>query len=420
MEKRYGIIGKSLPHSYSKIIHEHLFNKKYDIIELNEKEFDVFIKHKSFSGVNITIPYKQKIIPYLDYIDEHAKKIGAVNTVLNKNGKLYGYNTDYLGFLDLIKVNNIQIKNKNVLILGHGGTSNTCKYVVNKLHAKRIDVVSREKIEGTISYEEAYKLNDVQIIINTTPVGMYPHNFESPIDISHFDHLETVIDVIYNPLRTKLLVDAKKRNIKYCGGLYMLISQAVYASMYFQNKQLDLSIVDEIYTDIRFSRENIVLIGMPGSGKSTIGPVLAKYYNCNYVDVDDLIEKQTGLFVKEFIDFKGIDEFRKYESNVIKDLSKKQYTVISTGGGIILNEQNIDNLKQNGIIIFVDRDLKYLKPTDNRPLTNDYEKLKKRYEERYGLYTKYADFIVKNNNDIEDTIKEIIKIFNDYEKNINN
>ena len=414
---KYGVIGKTLKHSFSKEIHEALFDMTYDIIELEPKEFISFIESRKFLGVNITIPYKQDVIPMLDYIDEHAKNINAVNTVVNRNGVLSGYNTDYLGLMDLIKVNDIEIEGKNVLLLGNGGTSKTARYVLNLLKAKKVTVVSRGNEEGTISFEDAKNVKDINVIVNTTPVGMYPNNDGRIISLDNYPLLESVVDVVYNPLRTMLSIDAKNKGLKYAGGLYMLVSQAIYASEYFQDKEIDKLVISKIFKDIKSKRENIVLIGMPTSGKTTIGKLLQDTLNRDFVDSDEEITKLTGLTPSEYITNKGIEEFRKVEANVIKELSKKQDVIISTGGGVILDKNNMDNLSQNGFVVFIDRPLELLKASSDRPLSNTTADLEKRYNERYELYRKYADVVINNNQDIEYALKEIVKEFTRYEEN---
>ena len=283
----YGLIGKKLGHSFSKTIHESIMNYEYILKELNEEELDSFMKEKDFKAINVTIPYKHEVIKYLDELDDSVKKIGACNVVVNKDGYLSGYNSDYFGLKSLIHKNSIVVKDKKCLILGSGGTSKTAYWVLKDLEAKEIIFVSRSKKEGCITYDEAYELSDVNIIVNTTPKGMYPNNDELIIDISKFDKLEGVVDVIFNPLRTRLIEQAISKGIKNAGGLYMLVAQAVKAIEYFKDIKLDEKNIDEVYLKLLKEKENVVLIGMPGCGKSTI----AKELKGKLVDVDEYFHR---------------------------------------------------------------------------------------------------------------------------------
>ena len=408
----YGLIGEKLGHSFSKDIHNLIGNYDYILKEIPKDELTAFMTKKDFKGINVTIPYKQDVIPFLDYIDPKAEEIGAVNTIVNKNGKLYGYNTDFFGLKNLILANSIELKDKKVLILGTGGTSKTALAVARDLGAKEIYKVSRTKSETTISYEEACEKHyDAEIILNTTPVGMFPKNEASPIDISAFKNLQGAIDAIYNPLRTNFILSAKNKAIKASGGLYMLVIQAVVASEFFFDTKYPESLGNSIFKKILSSKENIVFAGMPGCGKSTIGAEIAKALNREFIDSDAYIWKTTGLKPDQIIREKGVDAFRDIESECIKETSSKQNCVISTGGGAILREKNVKFLKQNGIIIFIDRKIENIKPTDDRPLSNNQEKLKTLYKERYPIYKACADFTVENNKDINSVKNEILKIW---------
>ncbi|MCQ3034946.1 MAG: shikimate dehydrogenase [Bacilli bacterium] len=413
---KFGLIGRTLKHSFSKYIHEGFFGDSYNLFELEPNELSDFISKREFQGVNVTIPYKQDVIPMLDYVDENAKEINAVNTIVNRNGLLSGYNTDYLGLLDLIKVNDIEIENKNVLLLGNGGTSNTARYILKLLKAKSITVVSRSNASGTISFEDANKRSDIEVIVNTTPVGMYPNNEGRIICLDNFPKIEAVVDVIYNPIRTMLCIDAKNKGIKYAGGLYMLVSQAIYARELFHDIEVDKKVIKDVFKTIKSERENIVLIGMPTSGKTTIAKLLKEKLNREVIDSDDEITKRSGLTPNEFITSKGIIEFRKFESEVIKDIAKQQGVIISTGGGVILNKNNMDYLSQNGVVVFIDRPLELLGVSDDRPLSSNRFDLEKRYKERYKIYKKYADIVINNNVTIEEVVNEIVKEFTRYEE----
>lgn len=406
---KYGLIGEKLSHSFSKEIHEKIADYQYELKELTLNEFEEFMKKKDFIAINVTIPYKEKVIPYLDYIDDIALKIKAVNTIVNNNGKLYGYNTDYYGLKSLILKNNIEIKNKKVLILGTGGTSKTASIVINDLLAKDIILVSRTKKENVITYEEAINHHqDANIIINTTPCGMYPNTNDTPIDLNNFNQLEAVIDVIYNPLNTKLIIQAKNKKIKIATGLYMLVSQAVYASSKFINKDVNMELIDNIYNNLLKQKQNIVLIGMPSCGKTTVGKMLVEKLNKEFIDTDSEIEKIINMPISSYLTKDNETDFRKIEHNVIKEISKYSNKIISTGGGIIKNEENINLLKQNSIVIFINRPLDNLIATSSRPLSSSLDDLKKLYEERIPLYYKYADIIVNNDTRIEDVILDIL------------
>ena len=406
---KYGLLGERLGHSFSKEIHEQINDYQYEITEVPFDKFDEFMTKHDFIAINVTIPYKEKVIPYLDYIDDAAKKIGAVNTIVNKNGKLYGYNTDYLGLRDLVLTNNIEVKNKKVLILGTGGTSKTSKAVFTDLGAKELVFVSIDPVGDEISYEDAVKYHsDSEIIVNATPCGMYPNCDDLIIDISTFNKLVAVIDVIYNPLKTMLVRKALERGITAVSGLYMLVAQAVYASSIFTDTTYDKKIIDDIYKQIYNSKRNIVLIGMPTCGKTTISKVLADKLNKEVVDTDTLVEQEMGTTIKEYLKTHDETSFRDIETKVINNVSKLNNLIISTGGGVIKRKNNMEYLKANGVVIFIDRPLELLQVSDTRPLSSNQSDLEKLYYERYNLYCNYADIIVKNDQDLELVINKII------------
>ena len=392
--KKYGCIGKKLAHSFSKEIHEKLADYAYDLIELAEEEIAPFFEKKDFAAINVTIPYKQTVIPYLDSISEVAERIGAVNTIVNKDGKLCGYNTDYYGMKALIERIGIDLTGKKVLVLGTGGTSKTARVVAADLGAAEILTVSRRKTDHYITYEEAVQEHaDANVIINTTPSGMYPDCESRPIDITEFTQLIGVLDVVYNPLCTNLVLDAKQRGIKAEGGLYMLIMQAVVAVERFLDTRIAKEVADRVFASIFASKENVVLTGMPGSGKSTVG----KYLNIEgfeFVDTDEEIEKRCGCSIKELIQEKGEAYFRALETEVIREVSSMNCRIISTGGGAVLKEENVRALKRNGKLYFLNADLSRLQATDSRPLSDTQEKLARLYTERMSLYTGTADVVV--------------------------
>ena len=399
---KYGLIGEKLGHSFSKMVHSKIADYEYELCEIAKNDLDSFMKSRDFCGINVTIPYKQAVIPYLDFISDEAKEIGAVNTVVNKNGKLFGFNTDFFGLKSLIKKNDIEIRNKTVLVLGSGGTSKTANAVLKSLGAKEVFTVSRSGGEGYITYEEAYS-KDVQVIINTTPVGMYPKTDEQPIKLDNFKGLEAVVDVIYNPLKTKLIIDAQSRGIKAVGGLYMLYAQAVKAAEIFSDNEIKADVFEKILKE----KQNLVLIGMPSCGKTTLGKMLAEEFGKEFVDTDEEIIKKAGITIPKIFEKYGEEYFRNLESEVIRELSVKQLLVIATGGGAVLRKENIDALKQNGKIIFIDRPLDMLITTDDRPLSSSREALEERYFERYSLYCFASDVRINADGDINTNLKRV-------------
>lgn len=406
----YGLIGEKLGHSFSKEIHGKIGDYQYELCEIAREDVDAFMKARAFRAINVTIPYKQTVIPYLDEISDSARKIGAVNCVVNKNGKLYGYNTDFYGMQALILKNNIDLSGKKVLILGTGGTSKTATAVAESLGAANILVVSRTKAEGIITYDEMYESYlDADVIINTTPVGMYPKVDGTPVDLSRFTKLSGVIDAIYNPIRTDLVMDAKRLNIPSEGGLYMLVMQAIVASEYFFDTKYDKSLCDRIFNEILMAKENVVLIGMPASGKSTVGYKLSKKLSASFVDSDSEIVKEAGKPIPNIFSEDGEAYFRSLETKVLKKLSESGGKVIATGGGAVLNPVNVRNLKKNGRIIFIDRPLSELIPTEDRPLANSKEKIEALYEARYDIYKNASDITINAVGNVDWVAREIIK-----------
>ncbi len=401
------LIGKTLKHSYSKPIHQS-FGYEYDVVELEENKVQDFIKNSNYDRINVTIPYKSLIMPYLDYVSPKALEIGAVNTIIKSGGKIKGYNTDFYGMRYMINRSGIKIKNQTVMVLGTGGTSKTAVSVLKSLLAKEIIVVSRT---GEVNYQNCYDYSP-SVILNTTPVGMYPNQFDTPIDISKFRGVKGVLDVIYNPLKTKLLFDAEKLKIKTANGLGMLVAQAKYAKELFLGKEIKENLFDkEIEREIiklENSVKNIVLIGMPGSGKSFVAKKLSGVLGLEVVDTDDLIEKRTGKTPKEIIESFGEEKFREIETEVIKELSLMRNVIISTGGGAVVKEQNEFLLKAVGNVVFVRRKLRFL-DTTNRPLSSDKKKLKALKKARKKSYKQFSNYCVNNNKDINKTIKRILK-----------
>ena len=407
---KYGVIGEHLKHSFSPEIHAQIGNYQYEIKEIEPNNLEAFIKGRDFLGINVTIPYKEKVIPMLDFVDPAALSIGAVNTVVNKDGKLYGYNTDYSGMMALANRIGLEIQGKKVLIIGTGGTSKTALRVLTDMGAKEIIFVSHKEVQGAFSYEEVYAYHtDCEIIFNTSPVGMYPKNDGIPLDFSRFDRLEGVLDVVYNPIRTNLVQKAKELGKKAEGGLYMLGAQAVYASEYFFGERIDTSVFERVYSAVLRGKNNITLIGMPCSGKTTVGKLLAEKTGKDFVDTDEEIVKEIGMSIPEYFAQEGEGAFRLVESRVIERVSAENNKIIATGGGAVLNPDNVRRLKQNGKVYFLDRDLDLLVPTSDRPLSSNRADLEKRYNERYRIYKASCDEVIDGNPSAECVMEEIYK-----------
>lgn len=409
---RYGLIGEKLGHSFSKIIHEKLADYTYDLIPLSLEELDVFMREKEFSAINVTIPYKETVIPYLDEVDPKAAKMGAVNTVVQRNGKLFGYNTDYFGFRYMLEHNHIQIAGKKVLVLGRGGASKAVIAVLEDMGAAEIHTIYYKIAEDSISYETCYALHtDAQVIVNTTPVGMYPNSGHTPIDLTPFTKLEAVADVVYNPLRTRLVLDAEEKGCQAIGGLEMLVGQAKYAVEIFLDQSLPEDSIDVVYKDLMAERRNLVLIGMSGCGKSTLGKLAAEKLGKTFVDTDAEIIKRIGMSIADYFAAYGEDSFRKVESEVVQKISTQNNLVISTGGGVIKNPENIRWLKGNGTVIWIQRDPELLESGNGRPLVPDQEAVRRLYKERLPLYTAAAETIIENDGNEEEALQKILTAF---------
>lgn len=405
----YGLIGERLGHSFSKEIHEKLGYYKYSLKELKNKELNDFILQKNFKAINVTIPYKQAVIPLLDEISPEAEAIGAVNTVVNRDGRLYGYNTDFGGMKALIELNGITLRYKKALILGTGGTSLTAFAVCKSLGAEQILRVSRTGNNGAVTYEQAYaEHSDADVIINTTPCGMYPNIDGCPIDISRFRKLGGVIDAVYNPLNTRLVLSARERGIPASGGLYMLVAQAVLAAGLFLDKELDtVALTNKIFNEIYCEKRNIVLSGMPASGKSTVGRLIAAQTGRDLIDTDSIIVEREGEISRIFAE-KGEERFRDLETAVIRELAPVGGKVISLGGGAVLRAENVRLLRQNGEIFFIDRSPEYLIPTSDRPLADEKQKIMRLYEQRIDTYMSTADYIIDGDCDPEDVADSVL------------
>lgn len=407
----YGLIGAKLGHSYSKIIHEQLAGYQYELIPLpTEAEARAFMERRAFTAINVTIPYKQLVIPYCDEIDSKAKAIGAVNTIVNRGGKLYGYNTDYAGFAYLARAHNIDFTGKTVLILGTGGTHSTVEAVCRDGGAGTILSASRTGKFGALTYNEAMRRRDVQIIVNTTPCGMYPNVGQCLLAPTAFPALEAVLDVIYNPFRTELLLRAEEHGITAAGGFEMLVAQAVYAAQHFTGRFYATdSVIPTASRRLRRQLANVSLIGMPGCGKSTIGSALAKQLGKTFVDLDEEIERRTGNNIPDIFAREGEEAFRRYEAETLADVAKHTGQIIACGGGVIKNPANVRALRQNGSVLWVQRPLGKL-ATGGRPLSQGGAALKQLQAERTPLYQAAADAVLDNSSTLAAAVQAAVQL----------
>ena len=407
-ELSYGCIGEHLPHSFSKEIHGQIGGYAYELKELTPEELSAFMTARHFRGINVTIPYKQAVIPFLDGIDDTAKAIGAVNTIVNRDGKLYGFNTDLDGLTRLIRRIGLELSGRKVLIPGAGGTSRTAAFAADMLGAREVYRISRTGREGSLTYEQALSYHaDADIILNTTPCGMYPEPDAQPLPLDPFRRLEGVADVIYNPLRSRLVLDARSRGVPAEGGLYMLVAQAVRASEHFLDTVYPDDLTERIYSRILRQKENIVLIGMPGSGKSAVGKILAKRTGLPFADTDQLITEKAGKAIPDIFREDGEPAFRDLESAVIRELSMRGGQIISTGGGAVLRPGNVTALRQNGRLFWLNRDPDALVPTGDRPLADTADKMKRLWLEREPVYRAVADEIINVLGTPEQTAAQI-------------
>lgn len=398
-----GLLGRKLGHSYSPQIHSYLGSYSYDLFEKEPKELETFLKNGDFTAINVTIPYKKDVIPYLDEISPVARKMGAVNTIVQRtDGTLFGHNTDYFGFASMVQRSGLSLAGKKVLVLGSGGASNTVVAVLQELGAAVI-VVSRS---GENNYENLYLHWDAAAIVNTTPVGMYPKTGISPVDLTVFPKLEGVLDVVYNPARTQFLLDAQTLGLPCQNGLWMLVAQAKEAAEYFTGQKIDDSVIGEIYRKLSAQMQNIVLVGMPGCGKSTISALLGQQLNRTFVDADEEIVRLAGKSIPEIFAEDGEEAFRCWETKALEALGKQSGLVIATGGGCVTRERNYPLLHQNGTIFWMKRSLDAL-PTNGRPLSQA-NKLTDLYTVRKPLYEAFADYVIDNNGSPEETVAAII------------
>lgn len=400
-----GLLGRKLGHSYSPQIHEYLGSYSYDLFEREPNEIEDFLRNGDFTGINVTIPYKKDVIPFLDKLSPTAVKMGSVNTVVRrKDGSLFGHNTDYFGFTSMVHRSGIQVAGKKVLVLGSGGTSNTAVKALEDLGAQVI-IVSRS---GENNYDNLHVHQDATVIVNTTPVGMYPNTGVSPVDLSCFPTLEGVLDVIYNPAKTQLLLDAEKLGLPHENGLWMLVAQAKEAAEYFGGSPLPDSIIEIVYNKMSAKMKNIILVGMPGSGKSTIAALLAEQLGRSIVDADQKVIELAGKSIPDIFAEDGEAIFRQWETQALSDLGKKSQLIIATGGGCVTQQRNYPLLHQNGMIFWLQRELDLL-PTDGRPLSQ-IQKLSDMYAMRKPMYEAFSDYQIDNNGTCQESIHQILSI----------
>ncbi len=409
----YGCIGEHLPHSFSREIHQLIGDYDYQLREIERGDLCAFMKAADFRAINVTIPYKEAVIPYLSDISPKARAIGAVNTIVNRDGKLFGDNTDFSGMDALLQRLGIDPCGKKVLILGTGGTSKTAKALMESHEARAIYRVSRRKSEedpGIITYEEAYSDHtDAEIIVNTTPVGMFPETDACPLDFSAFPNLLEALDAVYNPLRTIFVQQAEDRKIRSEGGLYMLVAQAVYASALFTGRPVREGMTERIFKKLCYDKENIVITGMSGAGKSAVGKALRRITGRKLVDTDALIAADAGMSIPEIFEKFGEEGFRAMETEAIRSTSRENGIIISTGGGAVLREKNLRELKKNGRIFFLQRDISEIEPSPDRPLADTREKVAALYRARLPLYLWSADSVVLVKGTPEDTAGILLK-----------
>ncbi|MDR1033319.1 MAG: hypothetical protein LBL41_00895 [Bifidobacteriaceae bacterium] len=407
----YGLIGERLGHSYSKTIHELLLpDYHYDLLPMNPAEFAEFMKARKFKGLNITFPYKKDILDYIDGFNEDVITAGdAINTVAWKchetlgEKMLIGYNTDYYGFLYTLRKREIAVRGKKVLIFGAGGAGSAVAGALRTENAGEIVHVTRhaDSENNIITLETAEKLHaDAEILVNATPVGMYPNVHEKAFDLGAFPSAETVIDIVYNPLRTEVLLDAKERGLRGVDGLLMLVAQAAFAVNIFKDIELPEAKIDEVYEKVLRDTQNIALIGMPASGKSTIAKMLAEKTGKRLVSTDELIERRACKSVAEIFADTGETAFRALETEVLRETAIETGLVIDCGGGIVKNAENVRELKRNSMLVYIDRAPELLVSKDGkRPLLRSLADAKKLYAERHELYRTVADVRVENNGD---------------------
>jgi shikimate dehydrogenase len=406
MIKTFGLLGEKLGHSFSPLIHSYLGDYEYPLYEITSGLFDVFMAKRRFDGINVTIPYKQAVMPYCASLSEEARTIGSVNTIIrDENGSLHGHNTDYHGFSVMLERGGIDPAGKKVLVLGGGGSARTVRAVLSGLGAREIVTISRR---GENHYGNIARHYDAEILVNTTPAGMYPDNGNSPLNLEGFKKLTGVADLIYNPLRTKLLLEAERLGVPCVNGLIMLVAQAEMASRLFIDAPARLELVTKITNEILKKTRNIALIGMPGCGKSTVGISLAQKIGRPFEDIDTLIETAAGKSIPDIFAENGEAAFRRLETRILGEETKKNGLVISTGGGIVTQPKNLDLLRQNSLIVYLKRELAELN-IDGRPLSQNVG-IKALAERRLPLYEAWSDRVIQVNAEPERTVTRILEV----------
>lgn len=438
--KKYYLLGEKLSHSYSAVIHS-FFGLDYSLRELPPEKLSEFVKSRKFDGLNVTIPYKKSIVPLLDEVDGIAEKTGAVNTVLNKKGKLIGYNTDYYGMKYALEAAKITLKGKNVLILGSGGAGIVAEKLAIDEGAASVEIVSRN---GKLNYENIYDREKTQVIINATPVGTFPFAGGAACDVSRFKNLEGAFDCVYNPFRSKFVLDAEKIGARACGGLTMLVAQAVYSEKIWgettggitdgtaektvdgtfetangtAEKTADITAdgsaetadcenkIRAVLGEVLKRETNISLVGMPGAGKTTVGRILAEKLGMGFCDTDEEIEKIAGESPEKIIEKYGEERFREIETEIAESVSSLRGVVIATGGGTILREKNIEKLRSCGVVIWLGRDLNLL-VQNNRPLSKNMP-ISRLFKQREEYYVAASDKKIENDEAAEKTAEKII------------
>ena len=409
---KFGLLGRTLGHSYSPRIHGALGNTHYELFEREPSQLQTFFADPELKGINITIPYKVNALEACDVIDPRAERIGCVNTMVRKDEKWYGYNTDYDGFVFTLNHASIDVSNKDCIILGDGASSATVHVALEDLGAKSIIHLSRKTAPFYGDAPNYYKT--AQIIINCTPIGMYPHNPANLIDITQFTKLEGVVDLIYNPRRTILLLQAEMMNIPHCDGLPFLVAQGVKAANHFQDESFGTKEIEQILRDMRREKENIILIGMPGVGKTTVGKSIGEAMGRPWIDADQELEKEIGD-ISTYITEQGEPAFRKKETEVIAKLGTQTGLVISTGGGCVTIPQNYAHLRQNGRIYQLTQPIENLSTSGRVLSSGGLERLRELEEIRTPMYESFAQCIVEHNRNAPETVATILE---DFEANL--
>ena len=402
MPYKTGLLGERLSHSLSPLIHNLITGGDYALFERSESEVGEFVKNCGLDGFNVTIPYKKTVIPFLDKLSDGALRTGAVNTVVRRNGVLTGYNTDVSGFKALLQKADIDLCGRRAVILGTGGAAAAVKAALEDENTEEIFTVSRT---GELNYENVYGLKTADVIINATPVGMFPNDGGCPVELARFERVGAAVDLIYNPLRTRFIDSAQRLGIKTADGLYMLVAQAVSSCGLFYETNYPDGFTDKIYSSVLSRYKNTVLIGMPGAGKNTVGKILAEKTGREFIDTDETITEKYGRTPEAIINTEGEAYFRRLESAVVEEVSLHRGIVLATGGGAVTTPENIYHLRKNGTVVFLDRPLNEL-AVPGRPLSEKYG-VEKLYAERLPLYRSCADVTAKTEKTPQATAEKI-------------